>query len=52
MQQKLTGFVTAIEGAKMLVGTLASIFLFASQITLLKGLGVLCCAIGVALICL
>jgi hypothetical protein len=46
------GYPTAIEGAKMLVVVLASIGLFAAEFSLMKGLGVLCCAIGVALLCL
>jgi hypothetical protein len=46
------GYPVAIEGAKALVVTLASLALFASQLSLIKGLGVLSCAVGVALICL
>jgi hypothetical protein len=46
------GFACAIESAKAPVVMLASIWLFASDFSTLKGLGVLCCAIGVALISL
>lgn len=46
------GYPGAIEGSKMLVVTLASVWLFAAKFSWLKGLGALCCAIGVALICL
>jgi len=46
------GYPGAIEGSKMLIVTLASVWLFASHFSLRKGLGALCCAIGVALICL
>jgi uncharacterized membrane protein len=46
------GYPTAIASLQMVVVTLASIWLFAAEFSLLKGLGVLCCAIGTALICL
>ena len=46
------GYPGAIEGSKMLVVTLVSVWLFSSHFSWLKGLGALCCAIGLALICL
>jgi drug/metabolite transporter (DMT)-like permease len=46
------GYPTAITGAQMVLVTLASVWLFAAELSLMKGLGVACCAIGVALICL
>jgi uncharacterized membrane protein len=46
------GYACAIEASKALIVTLLSIALFASHFSPLKGLGVLCCAIGVALISL
>lgn len=46
------GYPCAIEGSKMLLVTVVSLWLFASHLTLIKGVGVLCCALGVALICL
>ena len=46
------GYPGAIEGCKMLVVTLLSVCLFAAHFSILKGVGALCCAIGVALICL
>lgn len=46
------GYPTAIEGSKMLVVTLLSVWLFAAPFSCLKGLGALCCAVGVALMCL
>ena len=46
------GYPVAIEASKMLVVTLASVWLFAAELSLVKGLGALCCATGVALICL
>jgi hypothetical protein len=46
------GYQTAIESAKMVLVTLASVALFSSHFSPMKGLGVLCCTIGVALICL
>jgi uncharacterized membrane protein len=44
------GYASAIEASKAPVVALLSIWLFASHFSLLKGLGVLFCAIGVALI--
>ena len=46
------GYPIAIEGSKMLVVMLASVWLFNADLSLLKGMGALCCATGVALICL
>ena len=46
------GYPTAIAGMQMVVVTVASIWLFAAEFSLLKGLGVLCCALGVGLLCL
>jgi hypothetical protein len=46
------GYPIAIEGAKVVIVTLVSVWLFAAHFSILKGLGVLCCAIGVALMCL
>jgi hypothetical protein len=46
------GYPGAIEGCKMLVVTLLSVWLFAAHFSLLKGLGALCCALGVALMCI
>jgi drug/metabolite transporter (DMT)-like permease len=47
------GYPVAIEASKMVIVGLASIWLFGSHFSLSKGgLGTLCCAIGVALICL
>jgi hypothetical protein len=46
------GYPVAIEGSKMVVVTLLSIWLFAAHFSAVKGLGALFCAIGVALICL
>lgn len=46
------GYPCAIEGSKVVIVTLISIWLFAAHFSYLKGLGALCCAIGVALICL
>lgn len=46
------GYPVAVEASKMLVVTLASVWLFAADLSLLNGLGAVCCAIGVALICL
>jgi hypothetical protein len=45
------GYPVAIQGANVLIVTLVSLWLFASPFSYLKGLGVLCCVIGVALIC-
>jgi hypothetical protein len=46
------GYASAIEASKAPVVVLLSVWLFASHFSLLKGLGVLLCAIGVALISL
>ena len=46
------GYPVAIEASKMLVVILASVWLFAADISLVKGLGAFCCATGIALICL
>jgi uncharacterized membrane protein len=46
------GFACAIESAKAPVVMLMSIWLFTADFSTLKGLGVLCCGIGVALISL
>ena len=46
------GYASAIEASKAPVVAILSIWLFASHFSALKGLGVLCCAIGVALISL
>ena len=46
------GYACAIEASKALLVALLSIWLFASPFSLMKGLGVLCCAIGAALISL
>jgi uncharacterized membrane protein len=46
------GYACAIEASKAPVVALLSILLFASHFSILKGLGVLCCAVGVALISL
>jgi uncharacterized membrane protein len=44
------GYACAVESAKAAVVTLAAILLFASHFSYIKGLGVLLCAMGVALI--
>ena len=46
------GYPIAIESSKALVVTLVSVWLFAAELSLLKGLAALCCVVGVALICL
>jgi uncharacterized membrane protein len=46
------GYPGAIEGSKMLLVTVLSVWLFSAHFSLLKGLGALCCAIGVALMCI
>jgi uncharacterized membrane protein len=46
------GYASAIEASKAAVIMLLSIWLFSSQITITKGLGVILCTIGVALISL
>jgi uncharacterized membrane protein len=46
------GYPAAIEGCKMLLVTVFSVWLFAAQFSYIKGLGAICCAVGVALICL
>jgi hypothetical protein len=46
------GYASAIEASKAPVVVLFSVWLFASHFSYVKGLGVLCCAIGVALLSL
>lgn len=46
------GFPGAIEGTKTVVVTLSSVWLFAAHFSWRKGLGVLCCTIGVTVLCL
>jgi hypothetical protein len=46
------GYASAIEASKAPVVVLFSVWLFASHFSLLKGLGALFCAVGVALISL
>jgi hypothetical protein len=46
------GYPVAIQSANVVFVTVLSIWLFAAHFSLLKGIGVLCCAIGVGLICL
>jgi uncharacterized membrane protein len=46
------GYASAIEASKAPVVVLFSIWLFASHFSVLKGLGALLCAVGVALISL
>jgi uncharacterized membrane protein len=45
------GYPVAIQGANVVIVTLVSLWLFASHFSYVKSLGVLCCVIGVALIC-
>ena len=46
------GYASAIEASKAPVVMLLSVFLFASHFSLLKGLGAVLCAVGVALLSL
>jgi hypothetical protein len=46
------GYPTAIVSFQMVVVTLASVWLFAAQFSVIKGLGVLLAALGIGLICL
>lgn len=46
------GYASAIEASKAPIVVLLSVWLFASNFSLLKGLGALLCAVGVALISL
>lgn len=46
------GYPCAIEGSKVLIVTLMSVWLFAAHFSYVKGIGVLCCMLGVGLICL
>lgn len=46
------GYAVAIESSKVVAVALLSIWLFAAQFSLLKGLGVVLCTVGTALICL
>ena len=45
------GYPVAIQGANVLIVTLASLWLFAAEFSYWKGVGVLLCVIGVTLIC-
>ena len=46
------GYASAIEASKALVVVLLSVWFFAAHFSWLKGLGALCCSIGVALLAL
>jgi uncharacterized membrane protein len=45
------GYPLAIQGCSVLIVTVVSLWLFASQLSIVKGVGVLLCTIGVVLIC-
>ena len=46
------GYVVAIIGSQALIISIASVFLFGSQFSVIKGVGVLLCTIGIVLLAL
>jgi|WetSurMetagenome_2_1015567.scaffolds.fasta_scaffold870708_1 drug/metabolite transporter (DMT)-like permease len=46
------GYASAIEASKALIVVVASVWLFSSEFSFTKGLGALCCVIGVVLLSL